>query len=109
VSGPLLSSRRLEAKVSLGTLKLDYRYTPLPEGVVEVDLDVHLSTCKIWLPEGCALENRLTEHLSTVKEYLHPSDAPIRTIIRLTGKVHLGTVKVFQNSFWSRLLGRGRR
>lgn len=103
VSGGQLKARRVEARVSMGTLKLDYRQAALPEGVLELDLDVHLGECKIWLPDGCDVENRIAEQLSTVKVHSQASDPgrPARTTLRLSGKANLSTVKVYRGHWWA--------
>lgn len=103
ITGGQLRARRIDAKVSMGTLKLDYRHTALPEGVIELDLDAHLGTCKTWLPEDCDVENRIAEQLSTVKVHSRVSDPgrPARTTLRLSGKVNLSTVKVYRGHWWT--------
>lgn len=104
VEGGVLRARRVDATVSLGTLKLDYRNTRLPEGVVELNLDVHLGTCKIWIPEDCEIENRLDENLAKVRVFSSPRPgSQARTTLRITGKASLSTVKVYQGTFFGKL------
>lgn len=110
VSDGVLLTKVLEAKVSMGTLVLDYRRIALPQGVLEVHLKASMASCRIHLPEGVQVEIRLQETMTTVKEqpdYAFGSRKPL-TILRLTGEAHMSTVTILRRSRFSVWLDRVR-
>lgn len=95
VADGLLLTKVFRAEVSMGKLVLDYRNLPLPEGNLEVQLQVSMGNCLIRLPDGVLVENRLKETMSTVRERPDVgARARPMTVLRLTGEVNMSSVKV---------------
>lgn len=104
LSGRRLLTKTLEAQVSMGTLVLDYRDVALPPGVMEVRLDLDMSSCRIRLPEGVEIENRLELHMSNVRETPARGEKST-TVLRLVGSLRMSNLKVSRKGRFLGLFG----
>lgn len=104
LSGRRLMTKTLEAQVSMGTLVLDYRQVTLPPGVMEVHLDLDMSSCRIRLPEGVEVENRLELHMSNVRETPARGESPT-TVLRLVGSLRMSSLRISRKGRFFGLFG----
>lgn len=102
-----LLTKRLDVDVDGGMVRLDYRNVALPAGTYEIHIVARGAYCKIFVPDGARIENRIRMDASIVsvpKEGGNESDP--RIIIRLSGDVSRSHVQVRRPFHWKRFFSR---
>lgn len=105
-----LLTKRLDVDVDGGMVRLDYRNVALPAGTYEIHIVARGGYCKIIVPDGARIENRIRMDASIVsmpKESRNGNDP--RIIIRLSGDVSRSHVQVRRPFHWKRFFLRFRR
>jgi len=102
-----LLTKRLDVEIDGGALRLDYRNIALPAGIYEVRIVARGGYCRIRVPDGARIENRIrmdASSVSTPRESRNVNDP--RVIIRLSGDVSRSHVHISRPFHWKRLLPR---
>lgn len=105
-----LLTKRLDVDVDGGMVRLDYRNVALPAGTYEIHIVARGGYCKIIVPDGARIENRIRMDASIVsmpKESRNGNDP--RIFIRLSGDVSRSHVQVRRPFQWKRFFLRFRR
>ena len=108
----------LEAKVLFGELVLDLRDSVFASDVLDIDVDVKFGQLTVIVPAGSQVENEVHEVLSSSTHSTRDARGigPIGLLIRLQGRVLLGSIAVkekppstgpVRTSFWAKLLESG--
>lgn len=87
---------RTQVRVTFGDAVLDLREAVLPAGVTELELEVKVTfgNLEVIVPPGWQIDNRCRAILASVEQ--EPGGAPgrERRLLRLTGRVVLGSLSV---------------
>ncbi|MBA3545999.1 MAG: hypothetical protein H0T76_05925 [Nannocystis sp.] len=104
--GAWMVAPRTQVRVTFGDAVLDLREAVLPAGVTELELEVKVAfgNLEVIVPPGWQIDNRCRAILASVEQ--DPGGAPgrERRLLRLTGRVVLGSLSVQE-----RLPGAGER
>lgn len=88
---------RTRVRVWFGSAVLDLRTATLPDGPVEIEVAVTFGSLDVIVPPGWQIDNRCAGILAAVEQqdsHGPPSQAP--RVLRLTGRVVLGSVSVVE-------------
>jgi len=102
-----LLTKRLDVEIDGGALRLDYRNIALPSGIYEVHIVARGGYCRIRVPDGARIENRIRMDASSVsapRESVNGNDP--RVIIRLSGDVSRSHIHISRPFHWKRFFTR---
>ncbi len=94
--GHWTTARRFTVRARRSLLVLDLRSPAIPAGDIGIDLDVDHSTVKVLVPETAAIDEFDLELIDRgrVKQTFHHYRLDAERLIRLTGRVRHGEVRV---------------
>jgi hypothetical protein len=110
----------LDVMVLLGELTIDLRDAVFGSDVLDIDVNVKLGSLSLIVPAGAQVENEVHETMSssTYSARSARGASPIGLLIRLQGRVFMGSIDVKEKpptalsggqAWWQRLLPSGER
>ncbi|PKL26696.1 MAG: hypothetical protein CVV47_01880 [Spirochaetae bacterium HGW-Spirochaetae-3] len=102
-----LLTKRLDVEIDGGALSLDYRNIALPAGIYEVHIVARGGYCRIRVPDGARIENRIRMDASSVSAPWESGNGnDHRIVIRLSGDVSRSHVHISRPVHWKRFFSR---
>lgn len=87
---------RVRVRVLFGSLVLDLRTATLPDGPIEVEVAITFGSLDVIVPPGWQIDNRCGAILASVEQQDSHAPAQAGRILRLTGRVVLGSLSVVE-------------
>ncbi|MBL9102401.1 MAG: hypothetical protein JNL82_15685 [Myxococcales bacterium] len=92
--GAWTASARMQVRALFGSVVLDLRQAVLPPGPLEIDVRVTFGSLDILVPPGWQVDNRCGAVLASVEQDDSPGEAREPRVLRLLGRVVLGSLAV---------------
>jgi hypothetical protein len=93
-TGPWTVPAQMTARVVCGSLELDLRDAKLTSHVTTIDVRVTMGSVEIVVPPGVEVEVAASSVLGSVEERVERSSATGAPIVRVVGRVKLGSLEV---------------
>ena len=93
-TGPWAVPQQLRARVLFGNLELDLREARLASGVTTIEVDVTMGNVEVIVPPGFQVDVDASSFLGSVEERTERSSGAPASIIRVVGRVRLGSLEV---------------
>jgi len=100
--GSILQTKKLNIEASMSTITINYIEEQPIRGVQEINVQMNMANLILYLPDDVVVENKLSEEMTTFKEYrnryYNPKNA--RTLIKITGTTKMTTIKIKRKRYW---------
>ncbi|HTL34995.1 MAG TPA: DUF1707 domain-containing protein [Kofleriaceae bacterium] len=92
--GPWAVPQQLRARVLAGSLELDLREARLSPGITTIEVDVTMGSVEVIVPPGFQVDVDASSFLGSVEERTEPVSGAPASIVRVVGRVKLGSLEV---------------
>ena len=100
--GSILLTKKIKIDASMSTITINYMEEKPIKGIQEINLNTNMTNLILYLPDDVIVENKLSEEMTTFKEYRNKYYDPInaKTKIRFTGTSKMTTIKIKRKKYW---------
>jgi len=100
--GTILQTKKLNIEASMSTITINYMEERPIKGIQEINVNMNMANLILYLPDDVVVENKLSEEMTTFKEYrnryYNPSNA--KTLIKITGTTKMTTIMIKRKKYW---------
>ena len=102
LTGTILKTRKIDIEASMSTITIDYLEEEPISGIQVINLNTNMTNLILCLPDDVIVENKLSEEVTTFKEYRNKYYNPRnpKTIIKITGMSKMTTIKIKRKKYW---------